>query len=1096
MAMIELLEERQLLTAAPLHNLSLPEDVNHDGRVTANDALIVINDLMRNGPHTVSTSTTTGSASPTVASAASATASPYLIDVNGDNRITASDALKVINQLANPLPMTVTTFATDLAGNPISNVQLGQTFLIETDVQDTRSPTSQFPGVFSAYVDLQYTSGLISIGGQSPVAGPDFSLVPSGETLDVSNPGIVPHVGVISKFSTSTDANIQKAWTIMVTATSAGTLNLQPAFDFIAGDEDNEFGSDAVLQPADIQFNSSQVAVIGLPSISVAAPAATNEGNSGTTPFVFTVSLSNAASQQVTVAYSTVDGTATAADNDYTPTSGTLTFAVNDLQKTVTVLVKGDLKVESDETFSLLLSNASSNATIDAGSSVISATDTATIKNDDVLPTLAISDAQATASTTTTTTEVFTVSVAGSVQSAVNVTYATSNVTAQAGTDYTATSGTLTFTPGGQTSQLITVTVLANPSPTGDETFQVNLTSPVNATFADATGIGTIHPPFLAPTVSFSPATVTHVEGNSGTTIYLFTANLSHSSTQAAVVTYATADGTATIADNDYAATSGTITFQPTETSKVITVLVNGDTNVEPNETFKVNLAAVSGATGTSQATGTILNDDGIPSVSISDATVVAAAPGTYFAQFTVSISAASAMAVTLSYQTQDNTAFAGLDYASEGTILTFNPGGALSQIITVPVFGTSIPTPDVNFFVNLSAPSNGVIGDGVGVGTIVRQGISVLDASSPEGNPPDMNHIVFTVSLSLPLDHAVTVAYATADGTATSSDYTATSGTLTFAAGVTSQTISVAITADTIQEPNETFTLNLSNPVGDSLINDHAVGTILNDDGTDAIVTLVLADSNGVALPAGSSLTVGQQFILEAKVQDARSLPSNDTLRGIASAYVNALYDSNLVGLVSKNESIIFGPDFPNFQQGDLSTLGQINGAGGFTGSIDQIPTDAAQQQLQLLFGIPLMAKANGLAAFSVGPTTVAGQDIENYEVTSPIPNSAINFVYTAANPLTINIGHNVFVVNNVSQNEGNSGTVPFVFTVSRLIPDATTASVEWSTSDGTATAGSDYIATSGTLTFSPTDTTMQVTVMVNGDTIDEDDETFNDQS
>ncbi len=1104
--LLEVLESRQLLTASPLHNYMHAQDVNHDGHVSAIDALLVINDLMRNGSHLVGTADNSSTASPQAATASAASpsaSSSYLIDVNGDNRVSVVDALQVINELDATKSMRIASFATDLAGNPISSVQLGETFLIETDVQDIRQPVSPFPGVFSAYADLQYSpDNLISIDPQTPLTGPGFATI--NTALDLSTAGLVPDVGTFYNSLSSTDTAAHKLWTITVTATAAGTLVLQPSFDFTAGHDDTEFNNDNALQPADVEFDGQQLLIIGPPSISVAAPAAASEGNSGTTPFVFTVSMSNASPDPVMVAFSTVDGSATTADSDYNPTSGTLTFGINETTKLITVLVNGDLKVEGNETFSLLLSNVSANATINANSSVISANDTTTINNDDVLPMFAVSDAQVTSSTTNTTNEVFTVTISGNVLSAATVVYSTANGTAHAGTDYTATSGTLTFNPAGLTTQLVTVTVLANPSPTGDETFQLNLTSPSNATLLDGSGTGTIHPPFVAPTVLLTPANVSQVEGNAGQTAYVFTASLSHSSTQNAVVTFATADGTAMsdLAHNDYVATSGTLTFLPTQTSKLITVLVNGDTVEESNETFTVNLTSGAGASGTASATGTILNDDGVPVATISNATVVAASPGSFSAQFTVSLSVSTTETISIGYQTADFTAHAGIDFTGVGGFLTFGGSQPLSQVITVPILGTSFPTPDVSFFMNISSPTGVAINNSQGVGTIIREGISVLDASVDEGNPGDADvphYMVFTVSLSLPQDHVVTVAYNTADGTATAanSDYTPTSGTLTFNPGPTqslSQTVSVAITADTAQEPNETFTLNLSNPVGENLLVDHATGTILNDDGTNVIVTLVLADSNGNPLPPGATLNVDDTFKLEGFVQDARSLDPLDMLRGVSEAYVNVLYDSNLVGLVSGG-ALTIGPDFPNVHRGDTGTLGQIIGVGGTTALItdpSQIPTDAQNQQLQLLFSIPLMANDNGLATFSVGPTSESGLQIQEFGDETAVPNGAVNFVYTAANPLSINIGHNVFVVDSVSQNEGDSGLTPFVFTVSRLIPDNTVATVQYSTADGNAASGEDYVPTSGTLTFQPGDLTKQVTVMVNGDTKDEFDETF----
>jgi hypothetical protein len=90
----------------------------------------------------------------------------------------------------------------------------------------------------------------------------------------------------------------------------------------------------------------------------------------------------------------------------------------------------------------------------------------------------------------------------------------------------------------------------------------------------------------------------------------------------------------------------------------------------------------------------------------------------------------------------------------------------------------------------------------------------------------------VFTLTLSAPADGPVTVNYATANGTATAgSDYVAQSGTVTFAAGETSKTISIVVNGDRKREANETFFVNLSDVVGALLQDNQGVGTILNDD-------------------------------------------------------------------------------------------------------------------------------------------------------------------------------------------------------------------------------------------------------------------------
>src|SRR6185312_4757478 len=140
-------------------------------------------------------------------------------------------------------------------------------------------------------------------------------------------------------------------------------------------------------------------------------------------------------------------------------------------------------------------------------------------------------------------------------------------------------------------------------------------------------------------------------EGNSGSTAFVFTASLTNASGLTVTVNYATADGTATTADGDYSAASGTLTFTPGQTSKTITVLVSGDTKFESNETFSVSLSGATNATvsGTQGAsTGTIQNDDAAPVVSIANVSQSEGNSGTTAFVFTVSLSNASGLTVTV----------------------------------------------------------------------------------------------------------------------------------------------------------------------------------------------------------------------------------------------------------------------------------------------------------------------------------------------------------------------------------------------------------------------------------------------------------------
>jgi hypothetical protein len=299
-------------------------------------------------------------------------------------------------------------------------------------------------------------------------------------------------------------------------------------------------------------------------------------------------------------------------------------------------------------------------------------------------------------------------------------------------------------------------------------------------------------------------------------------------------VNYATANGTA-VAPGDYTTTSGTLTFTPGATSRTITVPVIGDNLDEPNETFVVNLSApVNATTPDTQATGTINDNDAAPSISISDATVTEGDTGTTTVNVTVSLSAPSSQTVTVNIASANGTATDGQDYVGGSGTLTFAPG-TTSQVIPGTIVGDLLDEANETILVNLSAPVNATIADTQGVITINdNDPTPTLSINSVSVTEPDSGsvNLVFTVTLSAASGRAVTVNYATANGTATQpSDYTSRSGTLTFNAGVTTMTISVPVIGNTTREANETFTVNLSGAGNATIAVATGTGTILNDD-------------------------------------------------------------------------------------------------------------------------------------------------------------------------------------------------------------------------------------------------------------------------
>ena len=331
----------------------------------------------------------------------------------------------------------------------------------------------------------------------------------------------------------------------------------------------------------------------------------------------------------------------------------------------------------------------------------------------------------------------------------------------------------------------------------------------------------------LPPSLRINDVTVT--EGNTGTVAATFAVTLSAAGTETITVAYATDNDTA--AGGDYNSTSGTLTFAPGETSKTVTVLVNGDRVPEPTETFALNLSAPTNATiADGQGVGTILDDE--PRISINDVTVTEGNTGAVNATFTVSLSVAYDVAVTVHYQTANGSATAGSDYKDASGDVTI-AAGQTTRTFTIAVIGDRSAEPSEEFVVNLGAATNGLIVDSQGVGTIVddEPRISIGDVSKKEGNA-GLTAFAFTVSLSAAYDVPVTVAYATANGTATAGgDYQAATGTTTISAGQTSGTITVRVIGDRLAEPNETFVVNLGNTNYGVVVRVQGVGTILDDE-------------------------------------------------------------------------------------------------------------------------------------------------------------------------------------------------------------------------------------------------------------------------
>ena len=447
------------------------------------------------------------------------------------------------------------------------------------------------------------------------------------------------------------------------------------------------------------------------PSLSV-SDAEVLEGSGSSVDLVFTVSLSAAAEQSVSVRAATVDGTARA-PGDYTPVSQVLSFAAGVRSKTVTVPVAGDTIAEGNETLSLVLSEAS-------GASIADGTGVGLIRDDDSTPGISIGDTSVVEGNSGTTAAVFRISLSAPSTVPVSVSFRTVDGSARSPADYQARTGTVEFQPGQQAAD-ISVSVVGETLREPDEDFFVVLSNAVGGIIDDGTGRGIILTDEPATAVSVSDASV--VEGTGASSSMSFTFTLSPAPEAPVQVSWTTTDGTAR-APADYAANAATVSFTAGQTSKTVTVAVTGDSVHEADETLFVDVTAATGAEiADGRGVGTIQNDDPAPSITINDVRIVEGNSGTQTAAFTVRLSAPSGLETAVFYTTEDKKAKAPGDYTRAMGQLVFAPGETAKTVL-VSIVGDLLLESDETYGVRLSNPSGAVIADDMGVGTIINDDV------------------------------------------------------------------------------------------------------------------------------------------------------------------------------------------------------------------------------------------------------------------------------------------------------------------------------------------------------------------------------------
>jgi hypothetical protein len=345
-------------------------------------------------------------------------------------------------------------------------------------------------------------------------------------------------------------------------------------------------------------------------------------------------------------------------------------------------------------------------------------------------------------------------------------------------------------------------------------------------------------------------------EGDFGITTMSFAVHLTPASTAAVQLSYATADGTAKLADGDYLSVTGALTLPPGTTDTVIQVPVVADLRDEANETFTLTLTNPVNATlGDASAVGTIDDDDDPPTVSISDS---AGYEPTTPMDFRVALSAVSGKTIRVDYATADGTAD-DTRYTPKSGTLTFTPGQTEKEI-PITLLNDAVAESPETFSIALTNPVNVTLLSDNATGTIYDDDgglpvVSSVAAQVTEGDVGQTN-MVFTLTLNtLALLTTYSVHVSTQAITATEGvDYDAVDMDVDFTIATDTATVSVPVNGDTVYEGNETFALVISAPVGVTISTPMVLGTIVDDD---APPTFSMSDVDQAEGDVGAMLIV-----------------------------------------------------------------------------------------------------------------------------------------------------------------------------------------------------------------------------------------------
>ena len=541
------------------------------------------------------------------------------------------------------------------------------------------------------------------------------------------------------------------------------------------------------------------------------------------------------------------------------------------------------------------------------------------------------------------------------------------------------------------------------------------------------------------PAISVSDASVQEADG----AVLTFNVTLSHASSRTVTVSYAAADGTAT-AGSDYTEASGSLTFNAGDTSQTVQVAVLTDSDDEGQETLTLTLSSATNATlADATGTGTIENgestgvqedppaEDPVVLLTAAFANMPADHNGSNFTfqlHFSENVNAGYTQIRDHTFTVDGGSignAYRQTQGSNQGWNVEVDPTGNGEVTITLP------ETTDCDATGAICTDDDRMLSHATSALVAGPPAVSIGDATVQEAEGASLE---FSVTLSHASSRTVTVSYATSDGTATAgSDYTAASGALTFNAGDTSQTVEVSVLTDSEEEGQETLTITLSNPSQATLDDGTGTGTIENgesssgtQDDPPAEDPIVLVTASFANMPADHN---GENFTFQLT------------------------FSENVDAGYARIQNDAFTVSGGSIASASRTTQGSNRGW-----NVEVNPAGNGSVRITL----PETTDCNATGAICTNDSRKLSHSTSE----------------TVAGPPAISVSDA-----NVQEAEG--AVLEFSVTLSHV--STRTVTVAYATSDGSAQAGSDYTAKTGTLTFNPGQTSQTVSVTVLTDSDDE---------